>query len=310
MAAGNHEFSYIEWIRRQVAVNDRTMLGIGDDAASFRFPAAADLLLATDMLLEGVHFTFPELTPADVGRKALAVNLSDIAAMAGNPLGCLVSVALPRQSSRRIGEEVHHGLQQLAEEFAVDVLGGDTNVWDGPLVINVAVIGEATSRGIVKRGGAQVGDWIFVTGPLGGSLFGKHYQFQPRVAEALRLHAQVDLHAMIDVSDGLAADLGHILTESGVGAVVYEESVPVSEAAHRWEDGRSAFSHAISDGEDFELLLTVSAEDGERLLAAAPADSPLYHIGEITAGSESILRRGDGTAVPFEPAGWEHQFGE
>ncbi|MCH7989304.1 MAG: thiamine-monophosphate kinase, partial [Planctomycetes bacterium] len=218
-----HEFSLIEWIRAQAPDHHRLTIGIGDDTASLRFPNPADCLVTSDMLIEGVHFTLPSATPRDIGRKALAVNLSDIAAMAGNPLAALISVALPRKRDMDFARELHHGLLELADEFGVALAGGDTNIWDGPLVVSVTLLGETTAKGPVRRTGARVGDWIMTTGCFGGSLSGKHVSFQPRVTEALQLHDTVTLHAMIDVSDGLAADLHHILDESNVGAVVYEQ---------------------------------------------------------------------------------------
>src|SRR5206468_1351181 len=143
----------------------------------------------------------------------------------------VVSVALPRSLGRESANELYFGLRQAADEFGVPVVGGDTNSWDGALVISVTVLGEATDRGPVLRGGAKPGDWVFVTGPLGGSILGHHLDFTPRVREALALHAAADLHAMCDVSDGLSADLNHILEESRCGAVLVAESVPVSPAA-------------------------------------------------------------------------------
>src|SRR5204863_7939886 len=130
------------------------------------------------------------------------------------------------------------------EALDTAVVGGDTTGWDGPLVISVTVLGEATERGPVRRGGARPGDWVLVTGPLGGSILGKHLEFTPRVREALRLHELADLHAMVDVSDGLAADVFHICEESRCGAVLRAEAVPVSDAARALSDGRSPLEHA------------------------------------------------------------------
>src|SRR5262249_50229366 len=159
-----------------------------------------------DMLLEGSCFLLDEAGPRGVGRKAMAVNLSDIAAMAGQPVAAVVSVGLPRRGGRRLAEELYLGLREVADAFDTAIVGGDTNSWDGPLVINVALFGEPGPCGQVLRSGARPGDLLFVTGPLGGSILGKHLDFTPRVREALTLAATVHLHAMIDVSDGLSAD--------------------------------------------------------------------------------------------------------
>ena len=130
-----------------------------------------------------------EAGPRRVGRKAMAVNLSDIAAMAGRPVAAVVSVGLPRRGGRALAEELYHGLREVADAFDTPIVGGDTNSWDGPLVITVTLLGEATARGAVRRNGARPGDWLLATGPLGGSILGKHLDFTPRVREALQLHA-------------------------------------------------------------------------------------------------------------------------
>ena len=308
MSAPGHEFTYIEWLRTQVRAHPRVSLGIGDDAAVVRFPQPADCLLAVDMLMEGTDFTFPEVTPGQAGRKALAVNLSDLAAMAGRPIAALVSLALPRSYGPEFARELHAGLQALADEFDVAVAGGDTNTWDGPLVVSVTLVGETAGRGPVRRSGAQVGDWIMVTGSFGGSIAGRHHSFQPRVREAIRLHELVELHAMIDVSDGLAADLYHILDESGTGAVVQEEAIPISDAGRSMSDGRSPLEHALGDGEDFELVFTVSPAEGERLLRQPPFETPVTRIGEIVAGSGAQIATAAGERRPLPRMGWEHGF--
>jgi thiamine-monophosphate kinase len=303
-----HEFELIEWIRSIVGESPRIPVGIGDDAAAIHFPRDAKCLFATDMLMEGVHFRCPPATPRQIGRKALAVNLSDMAAMAGRPLAAFVSIALPKAVGRAWAEELHRGIHQLAMEFGVTLAGGDTNSWNGPFVISVGVIGESTERGPVLRRGAQPGDWIMTTGAFGGSLSGKHLSFQPRIMEALQLHEAVSLHAMIDVSDGLASDLHHILAESGVGAVLHEKTIPISTAAHDINDGQPALWHALGDGEDFELLFTVSREEGQRLLDRPPFDVPLAHIGEIVVGAGCVLRDADGRERVLPTLGWQHEL--
>jgi thiamine-monophosphate kinase len=308
VSANRHEFSLIEWIRAQAPDHPRLTIGIGDDTASLRFPNPSDCLVTSDMLIEGVHFTLPPATPRDIGRKALAVNLSDIAAMAGNPLAAVISVALSRERDMEFARELHHAMLKLADEFGVSLAGGDTNIWDGPLVVSVTLLGETTEKGPVRRSGARVGDWIMTTGFFGGSFSGKHVSFQPRVTEALQLHDMVSLHAMIDVSDGLAADLHHILDESKVGAVLYEEAIPIADASQRINDDQSSLEHALGDGEDFELLFCVSPEDGRLLLADSPVDIRLSHIGEIIEAGFRELADAAGNRKPLPCAGWVHQF--
>src|SRR3954453_6390515 len=193
------EFAFIDWVRRQTPADPRVLIGPGDDTAALRLTPGLPSLVTTDMLLDGSCFVLAEAGPRRVGRKAMAVNLSDIAAMAGRPVAAVVSVGLPRAGGRALAEELYLGLREVADAFDTALVGGDTNSWDGPLTISVTLFGEATGRGPVRRDGAKTGDWLFVTGPLGGSIRGKHLDFTPRVREAQRLHELVDLHSMIDV---------------------------------------------------------------------------------------------------------------
>ena len=233
------EFAFIDWLRRRTPQAERVLLGPGDDTALLSWPAALPCLVTTDMLLDGSCFRLDEAGPRRVGRKAMAVNLSDIAAMAGIPVAAVVSVGLPRRGGRNLAEELYLGLRDVADAFDTPIVGGDTNSWDGPLVIIVTLLGEASvsDRGAVRRSGAKVGDWLMATGAFGGSILGKHLDFSPRVREALALHQAADLHAMIDVSDGLAADVGKLCAESRCGAVLRAESIPIDPAARRMADG-------------------------------------------------------------------------
>jgi len=301
------EFAYIDWIRRHTPHDPRILVGPGDDAAALRWPSDKPLLLTTDMLLEGSCFRLAEAGPRRVGRKAMAVNLSDVAAMAGKPVAAVVSLGLPRAGGMAMAEELYRGLREMADAFATALVGGDTNSWDGPLVVSVTVLGEATERGVVTRSGARPGDWLFVTGPLGGSVRGKHLDFTPRVREAIALHAAVPLHAMIDVSDGLAADVNHLCTESRCGAVLRAESIPISDAALSMQDGRSPLEHALGDGEDFELVFAVAPDDGHALLASQPVEGlTLVHVGEFVSSRLWLEERGVRSGL--EPKGYVHEL--
>jgi thiamine-monophosphate kinase len=311
------EFALIDWIRRQEparSVDSWTRLGIGDDCAILGVGegtgAGCDLLVTTDMLMDGRHFRLDQDGPEAVGYKAMGVNLSDIAAMAGIPRAAVVAVALPRHSAVEVAHGLHAGMRALADRFGVDLVGGDTNAWDGPLVITVTVLGQATVRGAVLRSGARPGDAILVTGPLGGSLgSGRHLRPEPRIAEGLALHRSATIHAMIDLSDGLSSDLGHILAESGgLGAILDAVSIPIHPDAHEQtrRDGISALDHALHDGEDFELCLTVAPEDAERLLAGHHSPAAVYRIGEVTGEPGLFLRNPDGRSTPIEPRGFDH----
>lgn len=306
------EFRLIESFRAAIGDAPHVLTGIGDDTAVVE-RSSGDILLAADMLLEGVHFDLTTATPFQVGRKVLAVNLSDIAAMAGRPKYALVSLALPRQLTATHGgefaEQLFQGLNSMAIEFDTAIVGGDTNSWDGPVVINVAIVGEVSPGKAVTRSRAKPGDWIFVTGSLGGSIAGHHLDFTPRVHEALAIRDACQLNSMIDVSDGLIADLYHILEESNVGARLNSVSIPISEAARSAIDGRSPLDHALGDGEDFELLLTVSPEEGRRLVSNNPLAIPLSHIGEIVAGDSCCLREESGKEIALPRLGWSHNVG-
>jgi thiamine-monophosphate kinase len=310
------EFALIDWIRRQervCSVDSWTRLGIGDDCAILGVGegtgAGCDLLVTTDMLMDGRHFRLEQDGPEAVGYKAMAVNLSDIAAMAGIPRAAVVAVALPRHSAVEVAHGLHAGMRALADRFGVELVGGDTNAWDGPLVITVTVLGQATVRGAVLRSGARPGDVILVTGPLGGSLgSGRHLKPEPRIAEALALHRTADIHAMIDLSDGLSSDLGHILDESGgLGAFLDATSIPIhpDAAAMSLRDNVSALDHALNDGEDFELCLTLAPQDAARLLATPPAPARLYRVGEITKTPGLRLCTAEGIRL-IEPRGFDH----
>jgi len=306
------EFAFIDWLRQRTPAAGRVLLGPGDDTAVLRWPGGADGLITTDMLLEGSCFRLAETHPGapgagtarQIGRKAMAVNLSDIAAMAGVPIAAVVSVGLPRRGGRALAEELYLGLREMADAFDTAIVGGDTNSWDGPLVINVTLLGEATPRGAVRRQGARPGDWLLVTGPLGGSLQGKHLDFTPRVREALALHAVVALHAMIDISDGLAADVAHLCAESNVGAVLRADAIPIADAARALTDGRTPLEHTLADGEDFELVFAVTPADAQTLLRTPPIPG-LTVIGECVA-EEGLWLEEKGNRRSLPPLGYVH----
>lgn len=307
MQVNMDEFDFIDRIKAQAhqLSDPGVILGIGDDAAAIRLNTDRECIVAADMLMEGVHFDFASATAAQVGRKGLAVNLSDLAAMAAVPRYALITIAAKRGSSQI--DEMMQGVLELAKQFDVALIGGDTNAWNGPCVLSVTVIGEATERGTVTRYGAHVGDAIYVTGELGGSQLGKHLTFQPRVKEALLLHQHLEIHSMIDLSDGLASDLKHILQASEVGAILEQDAVPVSAAATQINDTLSDWEHAIGDGEDFELLFT-AAEEAVARLPQQLLSTPLFKIGEIVAGTGVLYRDRLGNQQPLPKSGWHHKL--
>ena len=301
------EFELIRWIRGQAPADDLVRVAIGDDAALVANRTDATLV-TTDMLVDGVHFDTEEALLADIGWKSLACSASDIAAMGGRCTAAVMAAALPPGFRPQEAEELVRGALACAREFDVRLVGGDlTGTGGGPLTLSVTMLGDTGGLAPVLRSGARPGDAILVTGALGGSALGRHLRFRPRLAEGLMLNQRYRPHAMIDVSDGLAIDLHHILEESGVGAVLSVERIPVSEDAVRMAQrtGRTALDHALGDGEDYELLFTLDEATADRLLADQPFDVALTRIGTIVPSGATLLMP-DGSERPLEPTGWEH----
>lgn len=259
------------------------IVGIGDDAAVLRDEGTEfDWVLTSDPVIEGTHFT-AEASRRKVGHKAVGRVLSDLAAMGAEPYWMLINVVAAQDMDFADLEEVYEGAAELALKYGVAVVGGD--MAEGPgLALHVFGVGRVPHGAAVLRSGAGVGDLIYVTGALGGSLAGKHLDFEPRVTEALWLREQGWPTAMIDVSDGLAGDLRHIIEMSKAGAEIRSESVPISDAVHETNDERNPLDHALYDGEDFELLFTVP--EGKRGFFesawAQAFDLPCACIGKIT----------------------------
>lgn len=250
------EFALIEQIKKKVPRTRYAALGIGDDAAVLKAVRGGDLVVSTDMLVEGVDFILKKLSSEKIGRKALAVNLSDLAAMGAEPLAFVISIGKPRHASAQWVLRFYDGLLTLAREFRVDCIGGDLS---GARELSVSITVFGKTRRPVTRGGAEPGDWIAVTGRLGGSILRHHCDFTPRVREGIFLAKKSAATAMIDISDGLCQDLTHILRASGVGAALDLERIPISADAKKLSCGNKAkaLGRALSDGEDFELLFTV-----------------------------------------------------
>ncbi len=303
------ESDFIAWLRGRLPSHARLRLGPGDDAGLLRLADRAECVVTTDLLTDQVDFDLAAADPRRVGRKALAVNLSDLAAMAARPVGVVISLALPRVGGLQLAKSIYEGLLPLAEEFDTAIAGGDTNTWDGPLAISVTAIGETTARGPLQRNGARPGDVLLVTGEFGGSILGKHFDFTPRVREALLLHERYELHAGMDVSDGLSLDLGRLCDESCCGAEVNLNAVPIGLAARRLSDercdGQSPLDHALGDGEDFELILALPRTEAMRMIAEHAVAVPLTIIGRFTeqAGLWQIDASG---RRPLPRRGYQH----
>jgi thiamine-monophosphate kinase len=300
------ELELLRWIRSRLGRRDaRILVDSGDDAAVLRL-GRAQVLFKTDSVIDGVHFDSRTAKPEEIGHKALARCLSDIAAMGCAPTFAVVAMMIPRHAREAYVRRVVLGLERTARAFRTAVVGGDIAGHSGKLALSVALLGETRGRPPVRRDGARPGDAVAVTGPLGGSILGKHLRFTPRVREGLELNRRFDLHAMIDVSDGLALDLGHLCEESRAGAILYERRLPVAAAARRLarRDRRPPLEHALGDGEDYELLFTLPASQAVRLERSGLGRV----IGEVTAARALLLRHRDGRLRELEPRGWEHRF--
>ncbi len=232
--------------------------------------------------------------------------------MAARPRAAVVGLVLPRQGGAELAKQLYAGMLPLAERYDIALAGGDINSWDGPLVISLTAIGEETARGPLRRSGAQPGDAVVVTGAFGGSRLGKHLDFEPRVNEALQLAERFALHAGIDVSDGLSLDLSRLCEASGCGAILDIALVPVDLAAAEWArqlaDGSAPLDHALADGEDFELIVTMPSDEAARLTAEQPLDITVTVIGEIVAERGLWQRDAEGIVAPLAPRGFQHQL--
>ncbi len=305
------ENELIRYFRHQVPGHRLLEVGLGDDAAVLRL-GGRQYVLTVDLLSDHVDFDLAQVDARRVGRKLLAVNLSDIAAMAAKPLAAVIALLLPRSGGMELAKALYEGLLPLAEQYDLAIAGGDTNSWDGPLAASVTILGETSDRGPLTRSGARPGDQILVTGSFGGSILGKHLDFQPRVHEALLLHQNYQLHAGIDCSDGLALDLARLAEESGCGAVVDLAAVPVAEDAHRLAqqlaDGSTPLDHALGDGEDFELILAVPPDQARRILADQPLQVPIFCIGQFIETPGLWEQSAEGQLRPLAAVGWQHRL--
>jgi len=303
MSAAEDEMT--AWFARQseLAAADFP-IGIGDDMAQIRV-GAESVFVTTDMLLDGVHFDLRKATLKQIGYKAMAVSLSDCAAMAIMPVAAVVAVAMPEGFGQEQLKQLHSGITLAGEKFDCALVGGDITSWkrEIPFAISVAMLGRKGGNEPVRRSGAKVGDVICVTGSLGGSGRGKHLEFEPRVEEAMKIARMVTINSMIDISDGLSSDLNRICGASRVGAVVNAEQIPISEQARENDE---PLNSALNDGEDFELLFTLSLEDSQELLDGWAESIPITRIGEIIETKKVQIKMPDGRISDLQAGGYDH----
>jgi thiamine-monophosphate kinase len=307
------EFDFISWIRSQQRPRDSVVVPSGDDLAVLKWEPDDLLLVGVDQVLDGVHFDAKVHPPRDIGRKVMNRNLSDCAAMACLPAAAVATVALPRGTDLEFSKALYLGVHDAGERFGCPVVGGDVATWEGKLMLTLTILGRSAGVKPIARSGAHAGDRIFVTGPLGGSILGRHMNFAPRIVEARTLARTGMITSMIDISDGLSRDLGHLCEESRVGAVIDAARVPIHQDAHDSRgDGRTPLERALHDGEDHELLFTCSTHAEpllERILAEQTGDVlDLIEIGQITAEPGMFLLDARGEKSPLVVQGWEHTF--
>ncbi len=298
--SGIGEFALIERIKKKIACNDSDVIvGPGDDAAVVRAGGAKLTLFTTDILCEDVHFNTRMMTHSQIGEKAIAVNLSDIAAMGGSARFALISAALPPALDLALAEQLIEGITAAADRYGVCIIGGDTVASSSGLVINICMVGDVQPERLVLRSGARPGDLLMVTGDLGRSeahrLNGKYHPVTPRAEEALRLTKERRVHAMIDISDGLAGDLHRLCEASEVGAEVTAIALPIANETRELASAirRDPLALALTGGEDFELLCAVAPDDVKPLIRELNRDPAL----PFTQVGTDYERKGEGTGL-------------
>jgi thiamine-monophosphate kinase len=293
------ELEFIQYLARKFKAARPVIKGIGDDCAILEHTKTGYMLLTSDMIIEGTHFS-GKAGPFGIGWKAMAVNISDIASMGGIPKYALVSAGVPPDKGTKFLKEITRGIEAISRKFNIRIIGGDTNA-SKKTVLNVTLIGEVEKRFIARRDGAKAGDLIFVTGCLGEGK-AKHLKFLPRVKEARVLVKNFRINSMIDLSDGLAMDLNRLADASRVGACVYKSLIPLA-------DGSEPGDSAISAGEDFELLFTASLRESKRIIKRMGEREglPVTLIGEVVKKAFGVQIVGEeGKLTPLKAEGFRH----
>ena len=325
------EFGLIESIKKDYACDFQGLIkGIGDDCAVFTPTPGRVLLFTTDTLVEDIHFLKGSITLYQLGLKAVAVNLSDIAAMGGRPLVLLISLGIPPSMAVDEAHEIYRGMKVLCERHQVSIGGGDTVAVPDKLILTVSLIGDAKESEVLYRSGARPGDRVYLTGTIGDSSMGlrilrneisaaeslhghfikAHNEPDPLIETGRVIAASRLASAMIDVSDGLLSDLGHICEESGVGAVLFRDEIPLSPELQSFAGHArlNPFDLALAGGEDYVLLVTVPEANSNKFerLCKDKSPSPLHRIGEIKEKGGLTMVNDDGSEMELAPKGYDH----
>jgi len=300
------EIKLIRRLGERIKNTKSVLTSIGDDCAVLKWTKEKSILFASDMLVEDVHFKLKEVTPKgrpvaspqQIGSKSLAVNISDVAAMGGIPKYAVVSLGLPVGLTPEFINGFYKGLLRLAKKFSVDIVGGDITR-SANVVVDVAVIGEVKKENLTLRSTARPNDIICVTGTLGGSRFGRHLNFVPKLKEAQILVNKYRINSMMDLSDGLGMDLNRLAEMSKCGALIYESSIPVA--------NKATLKNALYEGEDFELLFTLSSRQARRLFRKPPRGLSVTQIGRMKQPQFGVkLEDSKGIKKTLEPKGFSH----
>jgi thiamine-monophosphate kinase len=329
------EFGLIKHISSKFnTYSKRVKKGIGDDCAVFSTLPNISQLISTDALIESIHFDLKTISPKQLGFKAMTVNISDIAAMGGTPYLAVISLGLPNTTSIKFIDKLYSGLKKSCDLYNIQLVGGDTIASPKHLFINICLLGEAAKNRVFYRKGARPGDQIFVTGNLGDSAMGlkllksrnknfvskkhsdslvkKHLEPIPRIKESrLLAKSNIKVTSMIDLSDGLEQDLGHLCTKEKTGATLYEKNLPLSEALRNacLKKKYDPTNWVLQGGEDYELLFTITPGDVNKLNRLfTKTDTPISHIGEITNIPKKIqLKKKNGKTVFLKTTkGFDH----
>ena len=298
------EKEFVSWIESRNRARASVLVDVGDDACVIA-PNELASVVTTDSLCDRIHFDTREHSLERIGRKSLAVSISDILAMGARPAQAVLTFFLPRSFSLSDAQQVYLGAEEVAAANGVAITGGDTNRYDGPLIVGSTLIGYVSPERIWKIDGAKIGDSILVTGSLGGSILGRHLDFQPRTEWVQKIADKYTINAATDITDSFSLDLSYLLQQSRVGGMIDRQAVPISDAAAELSRSteRSAFERGMTDGEDFELLLVTSADIADEILTSE--SDVVTRVGTVVEET-GLWLVDNGEKTRFEPKGYVH----